>query len=590
MSIFPLWTCLSTELSTKTHVRVDNSAIFHDSDNHTYVAISPFILSAQGIDCKTIPRYNLLWKICIDLLRRITMIRLIPYPYRLMEQPGCFEASVDKTPTLADYDRPEDTPWLSIKVDEAFAIDGKACREAYSLRIEAERVTITASHAAGTFYGFVTLIQLMACYDNRPPCALIEDKPDFRYRGFMLDVGRYFFGVEDVKKFVDLCALHKINVFHWHLTEDQGWRIEIKRYPLLAAKGGTRSHTNFNRKPHSGFYTQNEIKEIVDYCAKRHIEVIPEIDMPGHMRAAIACYPELSCFERELPVATHWGVKHDILCAGKESTYKFVFDVLDEICELFPGKYIHLGGDEAPKMRWKLCPHCQAKMKEAGLQTEDELQSYFMNRVARYLASKGKQSIMWNETEPSGKCSADLAWQIWDSDFGKNDANRIVSDVATSGRKLIYSVSHETYLDFPYSHDWAPLEKCYQVDPRKLEDLREENILGIEAPLWTEYVPNMKRAMELTLPRLGALSEAMWSPAGGRIFTDFCARLESYYAFMRASGYEPASLKTAFPNKWEGLKQSLWFNRRVFHWEGLKNLFDDDAVKRLAAKRSSEKR
>lgn len=508
------------------------------------------------------------------------MIRLIPYPFRIIESQGAFGVALESVPTLADYDRPESMPWLRTDLDPDFAIDGAADREAYRLQIAPDGARITASAAQGAFYGYVSLIQLLRAYDKRPPCMLIEDKPLYGYRGFMLDVGRYWYPVEDVKKIVDLCALHKINYFHWHLTEDQGWRVEIKQYPLLVAKGSARSHTNFNRKPHSGFYTQNEIKEIVEYCAKRHMQVIPEIDMPGHMRAAIACYPQLSCFGRELPVATHWGVKHDILCAGKESTYKFVFDVLDEICALFPCEYVHLGGDEAPKMRWQLCPHCQAKMREQGLKTEDQLQSYFMNRVARYLANKGKKAIMWNEFEPSGNCSPELSWQLWASG-GEDNLKKIVADVAKTGRKLVYSESSHTYLDFPYANRWLPLKKAYETDPRTL-GLPSESVLGIEAPLWTEYVPDLEKAMYMTLPRLGAICEAMWSPCGGRLFGGFCERLDSYYDFLRAEGYEPAPRKRVEQGKLRGAAESAWFNRRVLHWEGLHNLIDDAKVKRLA--------
>lgn len=236
--------------------------------------------------------------------------------------------------------------------------------EAYRIEVSEQEICISSAGEAGLFYALQTLKQILLTNGCKIPSLSINDAPLYHYRGFMLDVGRYFYPVEEVKHFLDLMAVHKLNIFHWHLTEDQGWRVEIKKYPRLTEFGSKRSHTNFGFRPHSGFYTQEDIREVVAYAHSKYIKVIPEIDMPGHMQSAIACYPELSCFNRSLPVATHWGVKHDILCAGKESTYQFIFDVLDELIPLFPDGYFHLGGDEVVKMRWQLCPHCQAFMKK----------------------------------------------------------------------------------------------------------------------------------------------------------------------------------------------------------------------------------
>lgn len=280
---------------------------------------------------------------------------------------------------------------IILKIDDSVEND-----EGYTLKCENRRVYINAKSETGLFYGLQTLKQMLLQTNGRIPYTEIVDYPRFSYRGYMLDCGRYFYPVEDVKRVVDLMALHKLNVLHWHLTEDQGWRVEIKKYPLLTEKGSMRSHTNFNHKAHGGYYTQDEIEEIVAYCHERKIKVIPEFDIPGHMVAAISCYPELSCFGRKLEVATHWGVKHDILCAGKESSYQFVYDVLDELIELFPDKIIHIGGDEAVKMRWELCPDCQKAIKENGLKNEDDLQMFFMSKVNEYLKSKGYSSVMWS--------------------------------------------------------------------------------------------------------------------------------------------------------------------------------------------------
>ena len=274
--------------------------------------------------------------------------------------------------------------------------------EGYTIKCENRRAFINAKTESGLFYGLQTLKQILLQTDGKIPHVEITDYPRFAYRGYMLDCGRYFYTVDEIKRIVDLMALHKLNVLHWHLTEDQGWRVEIKKYPLLTEKGSKRSHTNFNNKPHGGYYTQDDIREIVAYCHERKIKVIPEFDVPGHMVAAISCYPYLSCLDRDLEVATHWGVKHDILCAGKESSYQFVYDVLDELMDLFPDKVIHIGGDEAVKMRWKNCPHCQKAIEENGLKDEDDLQMFFMSKVNEYLESKGYSSIMWNYDTTGG--------------------------------------------------------------------------------------------------------------------------------------------------------------------------------------------
>ena len=304
--------------------------------------------------------------------------------------------------------------------------------EAYRIEVSEQEICISSAGEAGLFYALQTLKQILLTNGCKIPSLSINDAPLYHYRGFMLDVGRYFYPVEEVKHFLDLMAVHKLNIFHWHLTEDQGWRVEIKKYPRLTEFGSKRSHTNFGFRPHSGFYTQEDIREVVAYAHSKYIKVIPEIDMPGHMQSAIACYPELSCFNRSLPVATHWGVKHDILCAGKESTYQFIFDVLDELIPLFPDGYFHLGGDEVVKMRWQLCPHCQAFMKKTGLKDEEELQQFFMSRVSRYLKEKGVASMMWNwdSVEATQWLDRDIIWQM--CGMPKNTQAEI-----TAGRRMV---------------------------------------------------------------------------------------------------------------------------------------------------------
>lgn len=452
--------------------------------------------------------------------------------------------------------------------------------EGYTLCCRDGKAYINAKTETGIFWGLQTLKQLLLQGGGTVPFVKITDYPRFEYRGYMLDSGRYFYKKDDVKRIIDLMALHKLNVLHWHLTEDQGWRIEIKKYPLLTEKGSYRSHTNFGFKPHSGYYTQNDIKEIVAYCHERKIKVIPEFDVPGHTVSAIACYPYLSCFDRKLPVATHWGVKHDILCAGKESTYKFVFDVLSELMELFPDKIIHIGGDEAVKTRWKLCPHCQAEMKKHALKTEDELQMHFMTKVNNYLKEHGFTSIMWNYNSIGGTehLSPDIAWTV----CGISGGDEVIRSELNRGRRLINTNSYPYYLDFPYG--WNTLQRVCEADGALTRD--DSETWGIEGCMWTEYVPNMKRLEFLTFPRLGAIAEKAWAEKGYASFETFLHKLSDYYSLLDNFGVNYAKPNKACPSAVYKALSSLWFNRRVFHWQGLHNLIDNKKVEITAKKLS----
>lgn len=450
--------------------------------------------------------------------------------------------------------------------------------EGYCLTCRDGKAYITAKTETGLFWGLGTLKQLLLQGDGTVPFIKITDYPRFSYRGYMLDCGRYFYSKEDIKRIVDLMALHKLNVLHWHLTEDQGWRVEIKKYPLLTEKGSFRSHTNFGIKSHGGYYTQDDIREIVAYCHERKIKVIPEFDIPGHTVSAIACYPYLSCFDRKLTVATHWGVKHDILCAGKESTYQFVFDVLDELMELFPDKIIHIGGDEAVKTRWKLCPHCQREMKKHALKTEDELQMYFMTRVNDYLKEHGFSSIMWNYNSIGGTehLSTDIAWTV----CGISGGDEVIRTELTRGRKLINTNSYPFYLDFPYG--WNSLQKVCEADGALTEN--DSETWGIEGCMWTEYVPNMKRLEFLTFPRLGAIAEKAWAEKGYSSFETFSQKLDDYYSLLDNFDVNYASPRKACPSAVYKALSSLWFNRRVLHWQGLHNLIDNKKAEIQAKK------
>lgn len=452
--------------------------------------------------------------------------------------------------------------------------------EGYRFTVTEHEIQVSAPEEAGLFYALQTLKQVALQSRCRLPAMEVEDAPRFAFRGFMLDVGRYFYPVAQVKQFIDRMALHKINVFHWHLTEDQGWRVEIKKYPKLTEVGSKRTHTNFGLKPHGGFYTQEEIKEVVRYAHSKYMLVIPELDIPGHMVSAIAAYPFLSCFDRRLPVATHWGVKHDILCAGKESTYSFLHDVIDELCDLFQDGWFHMGGDEAVKTRWKLCPHCQSKMKEIGVGDEEELQQWFMSEMNRYLKNKGYQTMMWNwdPVETTPWLDKEIVWSYCGGNE-KDGAKEI-----NSGRKIVNNSSFPYYLDLPYG--WFNLKATYEYEPviHGLTDGGKENVLGVEGPLWTEYVPSMKKADYCTYPRMGAIAESGWSRKEDKDFVRFEQGLPAYQSLLDVYGVQYATWKQAMPSKLRGKAYALWFNRRQLHWQGLHNLIDNALVAHRAKK------
>lgn len=510
-------------------------------------------------------------------------IRLIPYPYKVRLLGG-FLSCAAVNPTGEDIKSAVTTDLFEkygiavsadgIRVNYSRTVSDNAGREGYVLDISQDGVCVNAQSDAGVLYATVTIIQLLCNYDGKLPLCVIEDRPAVSYRGFMLDSGRYFFPKSDVLKLIDLCVLHKINVFHWHLTEDQGWRIQIDKYPLLTEKGSRRSHTNFGFRPHGGYYTKEDVREIVEYCKARNISVIPEFDIPGHSRAALACYPQLGCFGRKLSVATHSGVKHDIMCAGKESTYTFVYDVIDELIEMFGDntRFIHLGGDEAVKTRWDICPHCREMMQKQGIATTEGLQAYFMQRVAQRVIDRGFIPVMWNPSDASYPCNGKTVWQFWTSE-GAN-AHDLARRACEDGG-LINSDSAYVYLDLPYAY--INLEKSYSFSPVPQGAVKEK-FIGAECALWTEYVPDFNTACRRTLPRLCAAADVIWGRYGGD-FEEFSSRLGYYRDFLEKNGYCFASRKTAMPGKIRAFLQKLWFERRQLHWQGLHNLVEDAAVK-----------
>lgn len=421
--------------------------------------------------------------------------------------------------------------------------------EAYKLTVSRSSIRIEAKTAKGIFYAFQTVRQLMPPaieQDTRVeegfvwnvPCVLIEDTPSFAYRGLMLDVSRHFMPKEVVKRYIDLMSFHKLNTFHWHLTDDQGWRIEIKKYPKLTSVGGFRNKTiighakntpyKWDVERYGGFYTQEDVREIVSYAQKRFVEVIPEIEMPGHAVAALTAYPEYSCSGGPFEVEGRWGVFNDIFCT-KESTFEFMQNILDEVASLFPSTYIHIGGDEAPRIRWKNCAHCQQRMKQENLTKEAELQTYFVNRIEKYLNGKGKQIIGWDEIIEGG-IPQRATVMSWRGEKGGIHAAKAGYDVIMTPNNFLY-LNH--YQFDPKTEPLAfggftPLEKTYSYHPVHESLTLEEgkHIKGVQGNLWTEYIVSGEQVEYMVYPRAAALSEVAWSKKEMRNYENFCTRLQ----------------------------------------------------------------
>ncbi|MHA1112015.1 MAG: beta-N-acetylhexosaminidase [Promethearchaeota archaeon] len=428
--------------------------------------------------------------------------------------------------------------------------------EGYVLEITKSAITVQSKTHEGLYHGIQSLKLILLDAKNKGvqeiSCGIIQDSPRFSWRGFMLDTGRHFHPVSTIKKLLDIIALLKMNVFHWHLTEDQGWRIEIKKYPKLIEIGSKRKDSNtssfFGEKytgiPHEGYYTQEEIKEVVQYAVDRFITVIPEIELPGHSIAAIASYPELGCTGKQLEVATDRGVFSEIYCAGKESTFEFLQDVLDEVMELFPSDIIHIGGDEVPKKRWKECHYCQERIRQEGLRNEDELQVYFTNRIGKYLKSKGKRLMGWNEIlgdtlEPSAICH----WWI-----GKEEDKMVH---LWRGRDMVFSNRFQTYLNLNYTI--APMRFFYNWDPvpSKLGLHLQQHILGVESPLWTEPIPTYEKLGKHVFPRLLAVAEIGWTKKEIKNYPDFEQRIPLVLRYLDMLDMPYSSISEANPDNWK---------------------------------------
>jgi hexosaminidase len=432
---------------------------------------------------------------------------------------------------------------------EVKKLEGTDNPEAYRLVSSEDGIIITGNSGRGLFYGVQTLLQLLPpeVYGPRGlrgmpvlniPAVTIEDEPRYAWRGMHLDVGRHLYPVEFIKKYIDMLAMHKMNVFHWHLTEDQGWRIEIRKYPRLTEIGSVRKAANGGT--YGGFYTQDQIREVVAYARSRFIDVMPEIEMPGHSVAALAAYPDLSCTGGPFEVRTAWGVSEDVYCAGKEETFTFIEDVLSEVVELFPFRFVHIGGDECPKVRWEKCADCQKRRKDEGLKEEVELQSYFIRRVEKFLESKNRRLVGWDEILEGG-IAPSATVMSWRGVQGGIEA-------AKMGHDVVMSPTSHCYFDF-YQGDpqfepkaiggYLPLEKVYSYEPTPEGLTPEEarHVLGAQGNIWTEYIPDEKQVEYMALPRMSAMAEVVWSPVTVRDYEKFTHRMVRQYQRFDQLGY-----------------------------------------------------
>jgi len=513
-------------------------------------------------------------------------------PKNMLETNDCYsfkrnEATVFISPELAEiklvlepilkcsFTESKENPCLS------FIFDTKEAEEGYSLIIDKDGARVFANSYAGAFYAMQTLRQLFATdligkkTLTSNYVKITNDKPAYSWRGLQLDEGRHFFGKETVKKLLDFMAMYKLNIFHWHLTDDQGWRIEIEKYPLLTQIGSKREYSQVkhwkypkcNKTPVSGFYTKQDIREIVEYAKERCINIVPEIDFPAHCASVLAAYKNLACREldRDVPgyfgalIPTLHGVKdwNRTLCLGKDEVYEFVYDIIDEVCELFPFEYFHIGGDEAPKAEWKKCPHCQKKIRENNLNDEVALQGYFTNKVNEHLKQRGKTLIGWNEVLAADLLDRDIVAQYWTPQKDKN-----VTEHIKQGGKIIMSCHQAFYFDM--QHMKVPTKNTYTFNPLKHNVPKEyiSSVLGFEGENWTEWTENEDQLFFKLATRTLALSECVWSDNSVKDYLSFCERVKRQRSNLEALGINCGSDEITLKNigakrPWSALKSQL---------------------------------
>lgn len=503
---------------------------------------------------------------------------IIPLPQHIVEGEGYFELSRNTKILIAtddaglvkdaeifnSYIEPVMGFRFDIKKDKTsknsinLSLCDKLEKEEYKLDISSERIDICGGSSAGVFYALQSLRQLMPP-DSRAKAkgiylveaVMIHDKPSLGYRGGMLDVVRHFFSADDVKRYIDILALHKMNTFHWHITDDQGWRVELKSYPGLTERGSVRAESQINWPkvpeeydgiPYGGYYKQDEVKDIIKYAEERHITIIPEIEMPGHATNVLTAYPEVGCTGGPYEVLRKWIITEDIYCAGNEKTFQMLEGILTEIMEIFPSKYIHIGGDEAPKVRWKECPKCQAKIKKEGLANEEELQSYFMKRIEKFLLSKGRIIIGWDDIVEGGVSQTATVMAYRTPENGKN--------AARNNNNVIMCPGWFCYFDSYQSEDrekepqaiggYLPVSKVLSFNPYEdLTDDQQKHILGVECCLFTEFVHTFYHAEYMILPRMAALSEVGWNSTS-KDYDNFKIRMNNLVKIYDMNGYNYA--------------------------------------------------
>ncbi len=498
---------------------------------------------------------------------RETVLPLIPKPASVKLSEGNFSLSSKTIIVVADSELQSDAEVFNLELEKICGFklpvlspgqnvnnDGiiniirqhnkNVRRDSYVLKIHPKEISVEGKDA-GTFYALQSLIQLIPVgVENQfsIPCCEIKDQPRYSWRGMHLDVGRHFFQKEFVKKYIDMIAMYKMNTFHWHLTEDQGWRIEIKKYPKLTEVGAWRSGSmvgafndqQYDTIRYGGFYTQDDIKEVVAYAAKRHITVVPEIEMPGHSLAALASYPELSCTSGPFEVAKAWGGFDDVYCP-KEETFQFIENVLTEVFPLFPGKYIHIGGDECTKLRWKNCVHCQALVKRLKLKDENALQSYFIRHIEKFANSKGKQIIGWDEILEGGLASGATVMSWRGTEGGIEAAKKHHNVIMTPGSHCYFDHYQGNPDNEPLAiGGYTTVEKVYSYEPTPIQLKADQRkyILGAQGNVWTEYILTPQQVEYMAVPRMSALAEVLWSPKEIRDYPDFQKRLIKHFSLL----------------------------------------------------------
>lgn len=543
----------------------------NDNDNANYPERVPTRLSVMPLPERVDYKESV-----VSLPQNVTVSQNIPASTSQL-----LKSTLEEKLSLSVSDASNDRAFIRVKQEADLA------KEAYRLTVTKEGACVYYSTETGLLWGIQTLRQALEQANfftsgsaKYLPMVDIKDAPKYDWRGFHIDVVRHMFTVDYLKKVIDCLSFYKINKLHLHLTDDQGWRIEIKKYPRLTEIGSKRTCTQVDgwhtshmvNEPHEGFYTQEDIREIVAYANARGIMVVPEIDMPAHFAAAQAAYPWLACRELEREVPGYFGGRvptlHGVMdwnrsaCLGKESTFQFIFDVIDEVCELFDAPYFHIGGDEAPKDEWKKCPHCQAKMKEMHLNDVEELQGWFNNRVLEYVKQKGKRLIGWNEILAAGNLDPSVIGQYWTPKRDKNVERHIAR-----GGDVILSNHRSFYFDMTYGQ--YPLSYTYDFDPGRYHILPRsyDHVLGVEAEVWTEWIDKRPKLDLNVYPRMQALAEVAWSAEERKKYADFKERLEAFKPTLDALGIGYAVTSVAEPGTFQRQKPRRLFYCGDTHYE-----------------------